>query len=90
MHRNLTVHEVLYYQAMLRLPAGTSKRFINHKIRQVIFKRFASVDILRDDNKPLRREGITTTWKIQQELRRFKRRPCVGKLAASELCVYLE
>ena len=36
MHRNLTVHEVLYYQAMLRLPAGTNKRTINHKIRQVM------------------------------------------------------
>ena len=64
MHRNLTVHEVLYYQAMLRLPAGTSKRFINQKIRQVISKRSASVDILRDDNKRLRREGITKTFKL--------------------------
>ncbi|CAB4016980.1 white-brown complex homolog 30, partial [Paramuricea clavata] len=36
MHRNLTVHEVLYYQALLRLPAGTNKRTINYKIRQTL------------------------------------------------------
>ena len=36
MHRNLTVHEVLYYQARLRLPSGTDTRTINCKIRQVI------------------------------------------------------
>ena len=36
MHRNLTVHEVLYYQARLRLPSGTDTRTINYKIRQVI------------------------------------------------------
>ena len=36
MHRNLTVKEVLYYQAMLRLPSGTNRRDVNHKIRQVI------------------------------------------------------
>ena len=36
MHRNLTVKEVLYYQAMLRLPSGTNRRDVNHKIHQVI------------------------------------------------------
>ena len=35
MHRNLTVHEVLYYQAMLRLPGGTDTGKIKEKIRQV-------------------------------------------------------
>ena len=35
MHRNLTVREVLYYQAMLRLPAGTKNDYINKKIDQV-------------------------------------------------------
>ncbi|XP_028413508.1 ABC transporter G family member 28-like [Dendronephthya gigantea] len=36
MHRNLTVHEVLYYQAMLRLPSGTDTRTIKYKIRQTL------------------------------------------------------
>ena len=35
MHRNLTVKEVLYYQAMLRLPSGTNRRDVNHRIHQV-------------------------------------------------------
>jgi ABC-type multidrug transport system ATPase subunit len=37
MHRNLTVREVLYYQAKLRLPAGTDTRIIKDKIDQVIY-----------------------------------------------------
>ena len=35
MHRNLTVREVLYYQAMLRLPAGTNGKTIKKNINQV-------------------------------------------------------
>jgi ABC-type multidrug transport system ATPase subunit len=35
MHRNLTVHEVLYYQARLRLPGSTDNKTIKEKIRQV-------------------------------------------------------
>ncbi|CAB3987012.1 ABC transporter, ATPbinding domain containing [Paramuricea clavata] len=36
MHRNLTVREVLYYQAKLRLPAGTDTRIIKDKIVQTL------------------------------------------------------
>jgi hypothetical protein len=36
MHRNLTVSEVLYYQAMLRLPVGIRTEGIKKKINQVI------------------------------------------------------
>lgn len=35
MHRNLTVYEVLYYQAMLRLPSETKKATIELKIKEV-------------------------------------------------------
>ena len=40
MHRNLTVREVLFYQAKLRLPAETDTQTINKKIRQVLLTNF--------------------------------------------------
>ncbi|XP_046846445.1 ABC transporter G family member 28-like isoform X3 [Xenia sp. Carnegie-2017] len=36
MHRNLTVYEVLYYQAMLRLPSETKKATIELKIKETL------------------------------------------------------